>query len=172
MAWSHSGGARPNGGSPHRSPPEDVWGSERWGAMAVTWASSHSILVYSSVDTGTQCLAACRSPGPQPVLCLRHSPFYLFAGLQDGTLAAYARTSGEEAGLGAVGAALGTDQEPDPVPERCGRQAKGGSSGVERGISQLGAGAGDACSPLGSPTGMGCSLLHRQYGPLAGDCSG
>ncbi|XP_015983768.1 rho guanine nucleotide exchange factor 10-like protein isoform X7 [Rousettus aegyptiacus] len=54
-----------------------------------------SILVYSSVDTGTQCLAACRSPGPQPVLCLRHSPFYLFAGLQDGTLAAYARTSGD-----------------------------------------------------------------------------
>lgn len=54
-----------------------------------------SILAYSSVDTGTQCLAACRSPGPQPVLCLRHSPFYLFAGLQDGTLAAYARTSGD-----------------------------------------------------------------------------
>ncbi|XP_057405389.1 rho guanine nucleotide exchange factor 10-like protein isoform X1 [Balaenoptera acutorostrata] len=53
-----------------------------------------SILVYSSVDTGTQCLATCRSPGLQPVLCLRHSPFHLFAGLQDGTLAAYPRTSG------------------------------------------------------------------------------
>ncbi|ELK10462.1 Rho guanine nucleotide exchange factor 10-like protein [Pteropus alecto] len=53
-----------------------------------------SILVYSSVDTGTQCLATCRSPGLQPVLCIRHNPFYLFAGLQDGTLAAYPRTSG------------------------------------------------------------------------------
>ncbi|XP_039698016.1 rho guanine nucleotide exchange factor 10-like protein isoform X6 [Pteropus medius] len=54
-----------------------------------------SILVYSSVDTGTQCLATCRSPGLQPVLCIRHNPFYLFAGLQDGTLAAYPRTSGD-----------------------------------------------------------------------------
>ncbi|XP_054996014.1 rho guanine nucleotide exchange factor 10-like protein isoform X9 [Sorex araneus] len=53
-----------------------------------------SILVYSSVDTGTQCLASGRSPGLQPVLCLRHSPFHLLAGLQDGTLAAYPRTSG------------------------------------------------------------------------------
>ncbi|XP_055978547.1 rho guanine nucleotide exchange factor 10-like protein isoform X1 [Sorex fumeus] len=53
-----------------------------------------SILVYSSVDTGTQCLASGKSPGLQPVLCLRHSPFHLLAGLQDGTLAAYPRTGG------------------------------------------------------------------------------
>uniref|UniRef100_A0A667GSM7 Rho guanine nucleotide exchange factor 10-like protein n=1 Tax=Lynx canadensis TaxID=61383 RepID=A0A667GSM7_LYNCA len=53
-----------------------------------------SILVYGSVDTGTQCLATCGSPGLQPVLCLRHSPFHLFAGLQDGTVAAYPRASG------------------------------------------------------------------------------
>ncbi|XP_058531873.1 rho guanine nucleotide exchange factor 10-like protein isoform X2 [Ochotona princeps] len=53
-----------------------------------------SILLYGSVDTGTQCLATCRSPGLQPVLCLRHSPLHLLAGLQDGTLAAYPRTSG------------------------------------------------------------------------------
>ncbi|XP_076717290.2 rho guanine nucleotide exchange factor 10-like protein isoform X5 [Callospermophilus lateralis] len=53
-----------------------------------------SILLYGSVDTGTQCLAACRSPGLQPVLCLRHSPSHLLAGLQDGTLIAYPRTSG------------------------------------------------------------------------------
>lgn len=58
--------------------------------------SPFSILLYGSVDTGTQCLATCKSPGPQPVLCLRHSPFYLLAGLQDGTLAAYPRTSGED----------------------------------------------------------------------------
>uniref|UniRef100_A0A663NEG1 Rho guanine nucleotide exchange factor 10-like protein n=1 Tax=Athene cunicularia TaxID=194338 RepID=A0A663NEG1_ATHCN len=54
-----------------------------------------SIAVYGSVDTGTQCLLTCKSPGMQPVLCLRHSPEYLFAGLQDGTVAAYPRTNGE-----------------------------------------------------------------------------
>nr|XP_034977118.1 rho guanine nucleotide exchange factor 10-like protein isoform X5 [Zootoca vivipara] len=53
-----------------------------------------SILVYGSVDMGTQCLLTGKSPGLQPVLCLKHSPDYLFAGLQDGTVAAYARTSG------------------------------------------------------------------------------
>lgn len=53
-----------------------------------------SILLYGSVDTGTQCLATCKSPGLQPVLCLRHSPCHLLAGLQDGTLAAYPRSSG------------------------------------------------------------------------------
>ncbi|NXI37274.1 ARGAL protein, partial [Galbula dea] len=53
-----------------------------------------SIVVYGSVDTGTQCLLTCKSPGMQPVLCLRHSPEYLFAGLQDGTVAAYPRSNG------------------------------------------------------------------------------
>uniref|UniRef100_A0A8C0AMT7 Rho guanine nucleotide exchange factor 10 like n=1 Tax=Buteo japonicus TaxID=224669 RepID=A0A8C0AMT7_9AVES len=53
-----------------------------------------SIAVYGSVDTGTQCLLTCKSPGTQPVLCLRHSPEYLFAGLQDGTVAAYPRRNG------------------------------------------------------------------------------
>ncbi|XP_053136508.1 rho guanine nucleotide exchange factor 10-like protein isoform X4 [Hemicordylus capensis] len=53
-----------------------------------------SILVYGSVDTGTQCLLTGKSPRLQPVLCLKHSPDYLFAGLQDGTVAAYARSNG------------------------------------------------------------------------------
>ncbi|NXD86379.1 ARGAL protein, partial [Halcyon senegalensis] len=53
-----------------------------------------SIVVYGSVDTGTQCLLTCKSPGMQPVLCLRHSPEYLFAGLRDGTVAAYPRSNG------------------------------------------------------------------------------
>ncbi|KFQ08302.1 Rho guanine nucleotide exchange factor 10-like, partial [Leptosomus discolor] len=52
-----------------------------------------SITVYSSVDTGAQFLWTFKSPGMQPVLCLRHSPEYLFAGLQDGTVAAYARSN-------------------------------------------------------------------------------
>lgn len=55
-----------------------------------------SIAVYGSVDTGTQCLLTCKSPGMQPVLCLKHSPEYLFAGLQDGTVAAYPRSNGED----------------------------------------------------------------------------
>ncbi|NXW53561.1 ARGAL protein, partial [Eurystomus gularis] len=53
-----------------------------------------SIVVYGSVDTGTQCLLTCKSPGMQPVLCLRHSSEFLFAGLQDGTVAAYPRNNG------------------------------------------------------------------------------
>ncbi|XP_066493950.1 rho guanine nucleotide exchange factor 10-like protein isoform X11 [Tiliqua scincoides] len=53
-----------------------------------------SILVYGSVDTGMQCLLTSKSPGLQPVLCLKHSPNYLFAGLQNGTVAAYARSTG------------------------------------------------------------------------------
>ncbi|XP_063001238.1 rho guanine nucleotide exchange factor 10-like protein isoform X2 [Elgaria multicarinata webbii] len=53
-----------------------------------------SILVYGSVDTGTQCLLSGKSPGLQPVLCLKHSPDYLFASLQDGTVAAYPRSNG------------------------------------------------------------------------------
>ncbi|XP_063173716.1 rho guanine nucleotide exchange factor 10-like protein isoform X2 [Candoia aspera] len=53
-----------------------------------------SILVYSSLDTGAQCLLTTRAPGPHPVLCLKHNANYLFAGLQNGTVAAYARTSG------------------------------------------------------------------------------
>ncbi|XP_048823977.1 rho guanine nucleotide exchange factor 10-like protein isoform X5 [Lagopus muta] len=52
-----------------------------------------SIAVYSSVDTGTQCLLTCKSPGLQPVLCLKHSSEHLFAGLQDGTVAAYPRNN-------------------------------------------------------------------------------
>lgn len=85
-------------------PEEEAEGTEESRVAADPSATAHptvclglqdgSILLYGSVDTGTQCLATCKSPGPQPVLCLRHSPFYLLAGLQDGTLAAYPRTSG------------------------------------------------------------------------------
>ncbi|CAN2387995.1 Rho guanine nucleotide exchange factor [Pristimantis euphronides] len=53
-----------------------------------------SIMVYSSVDTGSNCLMALNSPDLQPVLCLRHSPNYLCAGLQDGTLALYPQNQG------------------------------------------------------------------------------
>nr|XP_060614765.1 rho guanine nucleotide exchange factor 10-like protein isoform X4 [Anolis sagrei ordinatus] len=52
-----------------------------------------SILVYGSVDTGTQCLLTDKSPGHQPVLCLKHNADYVFAGLQDGTVAAFLRSN-------------------------------------------------------------------------------
>lgn len=55
-----------------------------------------SILFYGSVDMGTQCLLTGKTPGLQPVLCLKHSPDYLFAGLQNGTVVAYPRSSGEQ----------------------------------------------------------------------------
>ncbi|XP_025019866.1 rho guanine nucleotide exchange factor 10-like protein isoform X4 [Python bivittatus] len=52
-----------------------------------------SILAYGSLDSGAQCLLTSRTPGLHPVLCLKHNADYLFAGLQNGTVAAYARTS-------------------------------------------------------------------------------
>ncbi|XP_032087497.1 rho guanine nucleotide exchange factor 10-like protein isoform X2 [Thamnophis elegans] len=53
-----------------------------------------SILAYSSLDTGAQCLLTSRTPGAHPVLCLKHNTDYLFAGLQNGTVAVYARING------------------------------------------------------------------------------
>ncbi|NXL71659.1 ARGAL protein, partial [Leptocoma aspasia] len=51
-----------------------------------------SLLVYGSVDSGTPCLLRCRLPGLAPILCLRNSPEFLLAGLQDGNVAALPRT--------------------------------------------------------------------------------
>uniref|UniRef100_A0A8C6Y3V5 Rho guanine nucleotide exchange factor 10 like n=1 Tax=Naja naja TaxID=35670 RepID=A0A8C6Y3V5_NAJNA len=47
-----------------------------------------SILAYSSLDTGAQCLLTSWTPGAHPVLCLKHNADYLFAGLQNGTMGA------------------------------------------------------------------------------------
>lgn len=91
-----------------------------------------SILLYGSVDTGTQCLATCKSPGPQPVLCLRHSPFYLLAGLQDGTLAAYPRTSGEDRWVGGYGSASGHQLGPGSSTKRSNKDHQGGVAGTGR----------------------------------------
>lgn len=71
------------------------------------------------------------------MLCLRHSPFHLLAGLQDGTLAAYPRTSGKDAVLGVLGAALGPDRESDPGPEKLWEADQGGSSAQSPGIEVL-----------------------------------
>ncbi|NXC60941.1 ARGAL protein, partial [Aleadryas rufinucha] len=53
-----------------------------------------SLLVYGSVDSGTLCLLSCKIPGMLPILCLRHSAEFLFAGLQDGSVAAFPRNKG------------------------------------------------------------------------------
>ncbi|KAI1231375.1 hypothetical protein IHE44_0007821 [Lamprotornis superbus] len=51
-----------------------------------------SLLVYGNVDSGTPCLQRCRLPGSPPILCLRSSPDFLLAGLQDGHVAAFPRS--------------------------------------------------------------------------------
>ncbi|XP_016345350.1 rho guanine nucleotide exchange factor 10-like protein isoform X2 [Sinocyclocheilus anshuiensis] len=55
-----------------------------------------SILVYGSMDTAAQCLVTLRNPEGCPVLCLKHSGNFLFAGLRDGTLMVYERHHGGE----------------------------------------------------------------------------
>uniref|UniRef100_A0A8C9MRK3 Rho guanine nucleotide exchange factor 10 like n=1 Tax=Serinus canaria TaxID=9135 RepID=A0A8C9MRK3_SERCA len=51
-----------------------------------------SLLVFGAVAAGTPVLQRCRVPGAVPVLCLRNSPAFLLAGLQDGRVAAFPRT--------------------------------------------------------------------------------
>lgn len=52
---------------------------------------SPSIQVYGSMDTAAHCLLTLRNPEGCPVLCLKHSGYYLFAGLRDGMLMVYER---------------------------------------------------------------------------------
>ncbi|XP_040918128.1 rho guanine nucleotide exchange factor 10-like protein isoform X2 [Toxotes jaculatrix] len=54
-----------------------------------------SIHVYSSVDTAVQCLLTLVNPDSCPVLCLKHSLSFLFAGLANGKVAVYQRRTGE-----------------------------------------------------------------------------
>ncbi|XP_061748188.1 rho guanine nucleotide exchange factor 10-like protein isoform X4 [Nerophis ophidion] len=49
------------------------------------------ILVYGSVDTAAQCLLTLSNPEGCPVMCLKHSPNFLFAGLHNGTMMVYGR---------------------------------------------------------------------------------
>ncbi|MBN3317192.1 ARGAL protein, partial [Atractosteus spatula] len=83
------------------SPPEDAepGAGERMsgvGNTICTGLRDGSILIYGSVDTAAQCLLIFHSPERCPVLCLKHSANFLFAGLIDGTVAVYSRKSGEE----------------------------------------------------------------------------
>lgn len=57
---------------------------------------SSRILVYSSVDTAAQCLLTLHNPEGCPVLCLKHSSRYLFAGLRNGSMMFYGRRNSGE----------------------------------------------------------------------------
>uniref|UniRef100_W5M5F5 Rho guanine nucleotide exchange factor 10 like n=1 Tax=Lepisosteus oculatus TaxID=7918 RepID=W5M5F5_LEPOC len=83
------------------SPPEDAEprAGERMSGVGNTICAGlrdGSILIYGSVDTAAQCLLIFHSPERCPVLCLKHSANFLFAGLIDGTVAVYSRKNGEE----------------------------------------------------------------------------
>ncbi|XP_032369533.1 rho guanine nucleotide exchange factor 10-like protein isoform X1 [Etheostoma spectabile] len=54
------------------------------------------ILVYGSVDTSAQCLLTLHNPEGCPVLCLQHSPRFLFAGLRNGTMMVYGRSDNDD----------------------------------------------------------------------------
>ncbi|XP_027142070.1 rho guanine nucleotide exchange factor 10-like protein [Larimichthys crocea] len=54
-----------------------------------------SIHVYSSLDTAVQCLLTLENHDSCPVLCLKHSLSFLFAGLANGKVAVYHRRTGE-----------------------------------------------------------------------------
>uniref|UniRef100_A0A669B4T2 Rho guanine nucleotide exchange factor 10 like n=1 Tax=Oreochromis niloticus TaxID=8128 RepID=A0A669B4T2_ORENI len=51
------------------------------------------VLVYGSVDTAAQCLLTLHNPEGCPVLCLKHSSRFLFAGLRNGTMMVYGRNN-------------------------------------------------------------------------------
>ncbi|XP_040015692.1 rho guanine nucleotide exchange factor 10-like protein isoform X2 [Xiphias gladius] len=54
------------------------------------------ILVYGSVDTAAQCLLTLHNPEGCPVLCLKHSSRFLFAGLRNGTMMVYGRNNSDD----------------------------------------------------------------------------
>uniref|UniRef100_A0A3Q1FJN6 Rho guanine nucleotide exchange factor (GEF) 10-like a n=1 Tax=Acanthochromis polyacanthus TaxID=80966 RepID=A0A3Q1FJN6_9TELE len=54
------------------------------------------VLVYGSVDTAAQCLLTLRNPEGCPVLCLKHSSRFLFAGLRNGTVMVYGRNNSDD----------------------------------------------------------------------------
>uniref|UniRef100_A0A4W5RV07 Rho guanine nucleotide exchange factor 10 like n=2 Tax=Hucho hucho TaxID=62062 RepID=A0A4W5RV07_9TELE len=84
---------------PEPSPPEEMEAAALRSPTGVgnticLGLDDGSILVYGSVDTAAQCLLTLRNPQRCPVLCLKHSINFLFAGLRDGTMMVYGRSNG------------------------------------------------------------------------------
>ncbi|XP_056129365.1 rho guanine nucleotide exchange factor 10-like protein [Lampris incognitus] len=74
-------------GGAHRSPSGN-------GNIICVGLDDGSIVVYGSVDTAAQCLLTLHNPNHCPVLCLKHSPSFLYAGLRNGTMMVYSRSNG------------------------------------------------------------------------------
>ncbi|XP_033938785.1 rho guanine nucleotide exchange factor 10-like protein isoform X2 [Pseudochaenichthys georgianus] len=66
------------------------------GANICVGLDNGRILVYGSVDTTAQCLLTLHNPEGCPVLCLKHSSRFLFAGLRNGTMMVYGRNKNDD----------------------------------------------------------------------------
>ncbi|MFT7814163.1 rho guanine nucleotide exchange factor 10-like protein isoform X1 [Arapaima gigas] len=80
--------------------PEQKLGGEeeqgiQWNSTICVGLQDGRILIFSGVDTTAQCLLTLDNPGGCPVLCLKHSSSFLFAGLRDGTVKVFPRKHGE-----------------------------------------------------------------------------
>ncbi|XP_055016673.1 rho guanine nucleotide exchange factor 10-like protein isoform X1 [Boleophthalmus pectinirostris] len=54
------------------------------------------VVVYGSVDTAAQCVLTLHDPEGCPVLCLKHSSLFLFAGMRNGTIKVYRRNHSDD----------------------------------------------------------------------------
>ncbi|CAL8336717.1 unnamed protein product [Lota lota] len=77
----------PDGGPPPAVPPGA-------GNTICVGLDDGSIMVYGSVDTAAQCLLTLHHPEGCPVLCIKHSSHFLFAGLRNGSVVVYGRSGG------------------------------------------------------------------------------
>ncbi|XP_030589782.1 rho guanine nucleotide exchange factor 10-like protein [Archocentrus centrarchus] len=74
---------------------EMVQRAAKMGNIICVGSQDGSIHVHSSVDTAVECLLTLVNPDSCPVLCLKHSLSFLFAGLANGKVAVYQRNTGE-----------------------------------------------------------------------------
>ncbi|XP_076599261.1 rho guanine nucleotide exchange factor 10-like protein isoform X2 [Chaetodon auriga] len=66
------------------------------GANICVGSDDGRVLVYGSVDTAAQCLLTLHNPEGCPVLCLKHSSRFLFAGLRNGTMMVYGKRNSDD----------------------------------------------------------------------------
>ncbi|KAK9515897.1 hypothetical protein VZT92_026497 [Zoarces viviparus] len=74
---------------------EKAQSAAKMGNIICVGLQDGSISVYSSVDTAVQSLLTLVNPDSCPVLCLKHSLTFLFAGLANGKVTVYHRRAGE-----------------------------------------------------------------------------
>ncbi|KAM7401713.1 hypothetical protein PAMP_017008 [Pampus punctatissimus] len=86
---------------PEPSPTEDAEtgvhkAPSGMGANICVGLDDGRILVYGSVDTAAQCLLTLHNPEGCPVLCLKRSSRFLFAGLRNGNMMVYGRNNSDD----------------------------------------------------------------------------